>query len=293
MSILKRPGWANHEIVNEGRLHNDKLKDKIGKMFDRLSLGYSPNHVVDKIASIIKSEKGDKFDISKISNEYIIDIANSDFVTRGKFSPALRPSFASEYQNTNNTSDISIPSPKPVSTEFSTIATPTSVETNSLPIGVIPSEDSEESNNLEDSEDSEEKEMEEDAEDPKRFETRRTPETRVHRMSPQNRRNRIVRDTKEEDFLSDNEDEKHDEPSEDAEEAKTCVCQKHDAVTNPEITKKSFDKAAHPKSLTIKTSETHRESAKLSPKAVNQLLKENYIKQKQHLSRIEERYGIR
>jgi len=233
MSILKRPGWANHELVNEGRLHNDKLKDRIGKMFDRLSLGYSPNHVIDKIANVIRSEKGEKFDINKLSNEYIIDVANYDSITRGKFTPSLRPSFASEYQNTNNITDteVSAPSNEPVSIDFSAPAT--TPETSAPPIGGLPSEDAEESN------------MQEDAED----------------------------------------------AEEDAEEVETCGCQKHDAASNPEITKKSFDKAAHPKSLTVKTSETHRESVKLSPKAVNQLLKENYIKQKQHLSRIEERYG--
>ena len=78
MSILKRPGWNNYEVLEEGRLHNDKLKERIGKMFDRLSLGYSPNHVVDKISSIIRHEKGDKMDISKVSDDYIMSIATSD-----------------------------------------------------------------------------------------------------------------------------------------------------------------------------------------------------------------------
>lgn len=249
MSILKRPGWANYEVVNEGRLHNDKLKDRIGKMFDRLSLGYSPNHVIDKIANTIRSEKGDKFDYNKLSNEYIIDIAKSDSLTRGKFTPSLKPSFASQYQNTNSSPETQIPSSEPVSMEFSapassdvSVSSDVSIESPSVPVGVVPSEDAEESNmDEESSEDAEETESSEETED--------------------------------------------------AEEVKTCTCQKHDSVSNPEIAKKSFEKANNPKPLTMKTAETHRESIKLSPKAVNQLLKENYIKQKQHLSRIEERYG--
>jgi hypothetical protein len=248
MSILKIPGWANHEIINEGRLHNDKLKDKIGKMFDRLSLGYSPNHVIDKIANIIKIEKGDKFDYTKVTNDDIINIANSDFVTRGKFTPSLRPSFAAEYQNTNNVSEVETPSVEPVSLDFSA---PASTDTTSLPIGGLPSEDSEEYGSEEyGSEDSEEYDSSEDSED-------------------------------------------EEEKAEDAEEVKTCKCHKDDAVFNPEIAKKSFDKTSNPKSLESKTSGTHRESVRLSTKAVNQLLKEDYIKQRQHLSRIEERYGRR
>ena len=36
--------------------------------------------------------------------------------------------------------------------------------------------------------------------------------------------------------------------------------------------------------------EPQKESVKLSPKQVNKLLQENYIKSKQHKTRIEERY---
>jgi hypothetical protein len=120
--------------------------------------GYSPNHVIDKIANIIRIEKGDKFDYTKVTNDDIINIANSDFVTRGKFTPSLRPSFAAEYQNTNNVSEVETPSVEPVSLDFSA---PASTDTTSLPIGGLPSEDSEEYG----SEDSEEYDSSEDSED--------------------------------------------------------------------------------------------------------------------------------
>lgn len=254
MSILKRPGWANYEVVNEGRLHNDKLKDKIGRIFDRLSLGYSPNHVIDKIASVIRKEKGEKFNLDDISNEYIIDIANSDFVTRGKFTPSLKSSFAAEYQNTNNaTNSIDTPSDS-VSINFSTPTTTqdSPVETSAISTSVIPSEDSEDEKYSEDGE-----EYSEDAEDGE-----------------------------------DAEDSKDKEYSEDAEEVKTCKCHEKDSAFNPETSKKYFDSKLKTKSLENKAPTTQKESVKLSPKAVNQLLKESYIKQKQHLTRIEERYRI-
>jgi hypothetical protein len=140
MSILKRPGWANQEIFEEGRLHNDKLKERIGKMFDRLSLGYSPNHVIDKIASLIRYKNDGKIDLSKISDESIISIANSNEITKGKFTPSLRPSFALQYQNTNQEIN-DIPTPE---SEI-TFSVPTTIEKSpELPVSTIPSEDSEE-----------------------------------------------------------------------------------------------------------------------------------------------------
>lgn len=267
MSILKRPGWNNYEVLEEGRLHNDKLKERIGKMFDRLSLGYSPNHVVDKISSIIRHEKGDKMDISKVSDDYIMSIATSDSVTRGKFTPSLKSSYVSTYQNTNAV-DPTYSEPEesaPVTMDFTAASTQATA-----PVASIPSAPAQE-----------------DAEDPKRFETRRTPETRVHRMSPQNRRNRIVRDTKEEDFLSDNEDEKHDEPSEDSEEVETCGCEKKDMAFNPEIAKKNIKRPNHPDKGVVK-----KEAVRLSPTAINKLLKEEFIKKKQHQFKMEEKYRM-
>jgi hypothetical protein len=140
MSILKRPGWANQEIFEEGRLHNDKLKERIGKMFDRLSLGYSPNHVIDKIASLIRHSNDGKIDLNKISDETIISIANSNEITKGKFTPALRPSFTSQYQNTNQEVNDT-----PTSEPEISFSVPTNIEKEpQLPVSVIPSEDAEE-----------------------------------------------------------------------------------------------------------------------------------------------------
>lgn len=220
MSILKRPGWNNYELLEEGRLHNDKLKERIGKMFDRLSLGYSPSHVVDKISRIIKSEKGDKVDFSKLSDDYIINVATSNEVTRGKFTPSLRSSYVDAYQNTN--SEVSTPtSDAPVSIDF-TSAAPS--PTNTAPVATQP-----------------------------------------------------VTPTPTSSYQEDSEDEEYCEDEEDAEEVDTCGCEKEDNVFSKEIPKKNLAKI-------------NKESAKLSPKAVNNLLRENYIKRKQHQFKFEEKY---
>jgi hypothetical protein len=155
MSILNRPGWANKEIITEGRLHNDKLKERIGRMFDRLSLGYSPNHVIDKIAEYIKSKNGEKIDINKLSDDYIINVANSDFITKGRFTPSLKPSFASEYQNTNLNTDTQHPSNEPVTIDFSIDTQQKTQSAPAAPIGSLPSEDSEDAESYDNQEDDE------------------------------------------------------------------------------------------------------------------------------------------
>lgn len=247
MSILKRPGWNNYEVLEEGRLHNDKLKERIGKMFDRLSLGYSPNHVVDKISSIIRHEKGDKMDISKVSDEYIISIASSDSVTRGKFTPELRSSYVSTHQSTNAV-DPTYSEPEensPVSMNF----TATSTETN-VPVA-IPSAS-----------------FQEDSEEPKGARERRLERERLERE-------RKARKDKEA------------EDTEDSEEVDTCGCEKKNMVFNPEIAKKNIQRANSPDKDPIK-----KEAVKLSPTAVNKLLKENFIKNKQHQFKFEEKYRL-
>jgi hypothetical protein len=224
MSILKRPGWNNFEILEEGRLHNDKLKERIGKMFDRLSLGYSPNHVVDKISSIIRHEKGDKMDISKVSDEYIMSIATSDSVTRGKFTPSLKSSYVSTYQNTNPV-DNTYSEPQenaPVTMNFTSAPTQPSTPTSSIPSAPV-QEDSEEE-------------------------------------------------------LGDEED---------AEEVETCGCQNKKSVFNPEIAKKNYERTSHPDKGSIK-----KESVRLSPTAINKLLKEEFVKKKQHQFKMEEKYRM-
>jgi len=212
MSILKRPGWQNYEVLEEGRLHNDKLKERIGKMFDRLSLGYSPNHIVDKISSIIKHEKGDKMDISKVSDDYIVSIATSDSVTRGRFTPSLKPSYVSTYQNTNAV-DPTYSEPEesaPATIDFTAASTQTPAPVATAPVASY---------------------------------------------------------------------------QEDSEEVKTCGCEKKEMVFNPKTTKDNLNRVKNPDKGPIK-----KESARLSPTAINKLLKEEFAKKKQHQFRIEERY---
>ena len=237
MSILKRPGWNNYEIIEEGRLHNDKLKEKIGKMFDRLSLGYSPSHVVDKISRIIRTEKGDKFDFGKLSDDYIISIATSNEVTRGKFTPSLRSSYVDTYQNTNPVefSDTSIDND--VSIDF-TSAAPT--PSNTAPVAPIPSGA-----------------YQEDSEEPRDSRDRKRESERLKRE----REGRI----------------QDQEAEEDAEEVDTCGCEEHDNAFSSKIPKENLKKI-------------NKESVRLSPTAINNLLKENYIKRKQHQFKYEERY---
>ena len=248
MSILKRPGWNNYEVLEEGRLHNDKLKERIGKMFDRLSLGYSPNHVVDKISNIIRHEKGDKMDISKVSDDYIMSIATSDLVTRGKFEPSLKSSYVSTYQNTNAV-DPTYREPEesaPVSMNFTATSTETSV-----PVTPIPSAS-----------------FQEDSEEPRGARERRLERERLERE-------RKARKAEEA------------ENSEDSEEVDTCGCEKKKMVFNPEIAKKNTERVTSPDKSPIK-----KESVKLSPTAVNKLLKENFIKKKQHQFKFEEKYRV-
>ena len=308
MSILKRPGWANYEIVNEGRLHNDKLKDRIGKMFDRLSLGYSPNHVVDKIANIIKIEKGDKFDYNKLTNEDIISIANSDFITRGKFTPTLRPSFAKEYQNTNNdvsdafTTDVPTTSNEPVSLSFSA---PTEISTPSIPTNVTTSEDSEED---EESYDEDEESYDEDDQ----AEMQSSTNTKDYHKSfmkdflsgldetqlMQYKKLHSTDDSNKKQLIDNEIQNRSSAPSEDAEKVDTCNCEKQDQVFSKEIPKENMKRIEQPRSSQIPTLKNYhkehkpisKEAVKLSPTAVNKLLQENYLKQKQHKARIEEKY---
>lgn len=68
-------------------------------------------------------------------------------------------------------------------------------------------------------------------------------------------------------------------PEEDAQEVETCGCEKEqhvDSIGGKELKKKDL--------------EPQKESVKLSPKQVNKLLQENYLKSKQHKTRVEEKY---
>ena len=70
------------------------------------------------------------------------------------------------------------------------------------------------------------------------------------------------------------------ESEESAEQVKTCKC----AETQ------SIGSVGSPNAQPKRKPEPVKEATKLSPKAVNQLLQENYIKSRQHKFNIEERY---
>ena len=94
MSILNNVGWANKELITEGLLHSDALKQRIANLFERRSLGNSPTYVVGKISEMLKAEKGEGIDINQITDEDIIRIANLPEVTKGKFTPQLKGEIA-------------------------------------------------------------------------------------------------------------------------------------------------------------------------------------------------------
>ena len=329
MSILKRPGWANSEIINEGRLHNDKLKERIGRMFDRLSLGYSPNHVIDKIAGYIKSKNGEKIDINKLSDDYIINVANSDFITKGRFTPSLKPSFASEYQNTNLNTDTQQPSNEPVTIDFSIDTQQNTNSTPSIPVGTVPSEDAESYGNKEDEENFE-KENPQDNNSPvskqkieeylsgisdedlekhrsawksntnkDEFDTLNLIHQEIERRKNNKTESSEELDYKKADLDKDGKISEYErkrgqaiqnsmEKNEDAEEVESFDSNTADSEFSSEIQKQNQHRVKHPNYL--KDKKVNHESVKLSPQAVNKLLKENYSKKKQHEFRIEQRY---
>lgn len=90
MSILKRYGFEDNTLLEEGLLHNDALKQRITNMFVRTSLGNSPTYTVSKIAELIKRNKGETFDAASVTDQDILTAANDALITRNKFSPQLR-----------------------------------------------------------------------------------------------------------------------------------------------------------------------------------------------------------
>lgn len=279
MSILKRPGWANYEIIEEGRLHNDKLKERIGKMFDRLSLGYSPNHVIDKISRTIRNEHGDNLDLNKITDDYIINIANSDYITKGKFVPSLRPNFIDQQQNTIYQSQSqSNPQIQDTSINFQTQAPPS----EALPVG-LPSEDSEEDNTEETKPlESEDAESTIDPEELKTF-LQGVSDKDLHEY-------KSIWDKKDPNGIecqTINQEIQKRQQKEDAEEIETSDEVEEDSVFTSEIPKENLKRI---EANTPKNTERYNESVKLSSKAVKELLQENYSKKKQHNFRIEQKY---
>lgn len=252
MSILNRPGWANRQLINEGRLHSDELKQRITNLFQRTSLGNSPTYTVAKIADFLRREKGDDISINEISDEDIIKIANYKEVTNNKFSPKLKDNIINSRKETQET--LSSNNPESSDNDINDI------ENNDL----LDYEDTEDdysdlSNNINtEIEYNDESENSSDNDQP---------------ISNTNITTSFSPETNELEFAG--------SISEDAEERKKkCGC-----ANNPEQRPEDEPKMNKILSKTVK-----KESVKLSPKAVNKLLMENYIKAKQHKFRIEEKY---
>jgi hypothetical protein len=257
MSILNRIGWANREIINEGLLHSDGLKQRITNLFKRTSLGNSPTYVVCKIADTLKEELGEDYDINEVTDEDIIRIANSESITKGKFIPELRDGIANARQEDegemSDVMDSGLPSDSSDDDDFEDFyddemdldSTPTAVVIHTTPImsgdGDLEMEFSGE-------------EQEEDEEDSY---------------------------TQPEDEEDEEDEEQEDE--EDAEEVKTCGCETHQSPFYAGYAKNNIKKVHHPKEIT-------KESVKLSKEQVNKLLQENYMKSRQHKFKQEEKY---
>jgi hypothetical protein len=280
MSILKRPGWANKEILEEGRLYNDLLKNKIGKMFDRLSLGYSPNHVIDKISYLVKKQYGEKYNINDIKDEDIINIANSEYITKGKFTPRLKSEIQKSNDfNTNNDNQLNINQPsnftssnqEPVNLSFEVpIETQNKEQIISIPMGSLPSEDSEEK----------EKNVSQE-EIKKHLKTLSIEKLNKHKENWSKRQNNDDFDTLK--LIQNEIDSRNNEKQEDAEEVESFNCDTKDSVFNPHTAKRNLNREQNP---------VNKESVKLSPQAVKRLLHENYLKNKQHKFRIDQKYGM-
>ena len=243
MSILKRLGWANRDILNEGLLHSDGLKQRITNLFKRTTLGNSPTYGVGRIAEILRDERGEDYDINEIADEDIIRIANSDAITRGRFSPELRDGIA----NSRQEDESSMPD----------------IEDSGLP--------SDSSEDDDDFDDYYEDDLELDRdEEPKEIEIEVESEPSMNDKGDM-----------ELNFKGDHDD----EDDEDAEEVKTCGCEKQQSPYHKEFAKSNYNKLKHPSEPKVEA-----ENTKLSPKAVNKLLQENYIKSIQHKFNIERKY---
>lgn len=254
MSILKRIGWANREIINEGLLHSDGLKQRITNLFKRTSLGNSPTYVVCKIANTLREELGEDYDINEVTDEDIIRIANSESITKGKFIPELRDGIANARQeNEGEMSDVidsGLPSNSSDDNDFEDFYE------DELNLG-----DEQQGNSV--------------------LIIKTTPIKTEDDDLEMNFTGEIEEDeehTKE--HTKEHSDEDADEA---AEEVKTCGCHTRQSPFYAGYAKNNIKKIHHPKEIT-------KENVKLSKEQVNKLLQENYMKSRQHKFKQEERY---
>jgi DNA-directed RNA polymerase subunit delta len=266
MSILNRLGWANREIINEGLLHTDGLKQRIANLFKRTSLGNSPTYVVGRIANALREEIGEDYDINDVTDEDIIRIANSESITRNKFIPELKDGIANSRQEDEG-------------------------EMSDVMDSGLPSDSYEDDDDFEDFFD-DEIDLDQDFDS---FDDTK-PSTIIIRTAP------IISDDDddlemefsgepsnhdgcndcEEDEEYNEEDEEYNE-EEDAEEVKTSGCETKQSPYYAGYAKNNIKKVYHPTEIT-------KENVKLSKEKVNQLLQENYRKSLQHKFKQEQKY---
>jgi hypothetical protein len=262
MSILNRIGWANREIINEGLLHSDGLKQRIANLFKRTSLGNSPTYVVGKIADTLREELGEDYDINEVTDEDIIRIANSESITKGKFIPELRDGIANARQEDEG-------------------------EMSDVMDSGLPSDSSDD----DDFEDFYDDDIDLDGESDDSSDS--TPSTVIIKTTPimtgDDDLEMAFSGEQEEDEEHDFEDEEGYESDEeeadreDAEEVKTCGCHTRQSPFYAGYAKNNIKKVYHPKEIA-------KENVKLSKEQVNKLLQENYIKSRQHKFKQEEKY---
>lgn len=254
MSILKRIGWANREIINEGLLHSDGLKQRITNLFKRTSLGNSPTYVVCKIANTLREELGEDYDINEVTDEDIIRIANSESITKGKFIPELRDGIANARQeNEGEMSDVidsGLPSNSSDDNDFEDFYE------DELNLG-----DEQQGNSV--------------------LIIKTTPIKTEDDDLEMNFTGEIEED--EEHTKEHTKEHSDEDADEDAEEVKTCGCHTRQSPFYAGYAKNNIKKIHHPKEIT-------KENVKLSKEQVNKLLQENYMKSRQHKFKQEERY---
>jgi hypothetical protein len=254
MSILNRIGWANREIINEGLLHTDGLKQRIANLFKRTSLGNSPTYVVGKIADTLREELGEDYDINEVTDEDIIRIANSESITRNKFIPELKDGIANSRQEDEG-------------------------EMSDVMDSGLPSDSSDDDDDFEDFYDDETEESAPTAVIINATPIKSEDDDLEMEFSGEQQEDEEHDYEDEEGYESDDEESEE----EDAEEVKTCGCETRQSPFYAGYAKNNIKKVYHPKEIA-------KENVKLSKEQVTKLLQENYIKSRQHKFKQEEKY---
>lgn len=248
MSILNRPGWASRKLINEGRVYQDELKRRILDLFDRPSLGRSPNYVVDNIYNTLRSQNNNEdFDTSSINDEDIIKITidTAQNISRGQCKPQLK-------------------------IQITTVS------------GEEESEMARDEEECDEHEEPVQAAMMFGTEQPVEAETEEAPESQGSEEYQEMESEEPEDEEPEDEYEDEDEESIEMQGEESAETVNTphCKCAEKQSTGSVGQSGSQFQKKSQPV----------KEAVKLSPKAVNQLLQENYIKSRQHKFNIEERY---